>query len=140
MRNTPQPIRAEPNVTPMIDVMLVLLIIFMAVGPSLVSGFRAVPPTGMHLAAHPDEPTDAVIGIDAAGQLYFNRQQITEAALKARLIERFRLHGEDRVVYLRADGQLAYSRVQATMELASANGARVVGLVSELPPVVDRLR
>jgi biopolymer transport protein ExbD len=57
----------------MLDVMLVLLIIFMAVGPVLANGFPAAPPMGTHLSEHPDEPVDAVIGVDAAGRYYFNK-------------------------------------------------------------------
>jgi biopolymer transport protein TolR len=138
MRTAPARIRAEPNVTPMIDVMLVLLIIFMAVGPLLGAGFPVVPPQGTHLSAHPDEAADAVIGLDAAGRYYFNKQRVTEETLGARLAERFQAHAEDRVVYVRADKGLTYDRVQAAMELAAGAGARVVGLVSEQPPRTTR--
>ncbi|MEO5816280.1 MAG: biopolymer transporter ExbD [Gemmatimonadaceae bacterium] len=127
-------VRAEPNVTPMIDVMLVLLIIFMSVGPLLVTGIVAEPPTGLHLADHPDAPHDAVIGIDASGRLFLDRQPVSERVLAERLAERFRRAPNDRVVYVRADRDLAYARVQEAMALASTAGARVVGLVSVRPP------
>jgi biopolymer transport protein ExbD len=58
-------VRAEPNVTPMIDVMLVLLIIFMVVGPTLVDGFHAVPPEARYANRHPDEPGQVVVGSTA---------------------------------------------------------------------------
>src|SRR5215208_5828630 len=51
-------VKAEPNVTPMIDVMLVLLIIFMLVVPAIAAGFQAVPPQGVNLKAHPEENED----------------------------------------------------------------------------------
>jgi biopolymer transport protein ExbD len=138
MHTVPTRVRAEPNVTPMIDVMLVLLIIFMTVGPLLGAGFQAVPPQGTHLAAHPEESSDAVIGLDGAGRYYFNKERVTEEALVALLAEGFHTHGGDRVVYVRADKDLTYGRVHAAMELAASAGARVIGLVSEQPPVSTR--
>ena len=52
--NTGPGVKAEPNVVPMIDVMLVLLIIFMVVTPALAAGFQAEPPSGINLMAHPE--------------------------------------------------------------------------------------
>ena len=133
MSATPAALRAEPNVTPMIDVMLVLLIIFMIVAPLLVTGFRAEPPMGANLSSHPEEEFEAVIGIDAAGRYFYNRQPVSESVLIARLARRFQNGSEDRVVYLFADRSLAYSHVERAMELAEGAGARVVRLVTETP-------
>src|SRR6478752_4746588 len=55
-------VKAEPNVTPMIDVMLVLLIIFMVVTPALLAGFNAVPPQGQNLKDHPEDGGRAAPG------------------------------------------------------------------------------
>lgn len=130
-------VRAEPNVTPMIDVMVVLLIIFMAVGPTLVDGFRAVPPDARYANGHPEEPGEVVLGVDARGQLFLNKTPIDSATLRQRLATRFREHPNDRVVFLRADEALPYGQLQGTMELASKAGAEVVGLVSR-PPALKR--
>jgi biopolymer transport protein ExbD len=124
-------IRAEPNVTPMIDVMLVLLIIFMAVAPLLDTGMVATVPPAQHLNEHPEDATDAVIGLDVAGRLFFNKQPIAESALSARLLARFASKPGDRVVYLRADRGLSYEVVQGAMTIASDAGATVVGLITE---------
>ena len=78
-------VKAEPNVTPMIDVMLVLLIIFMLVIPAINAGFRAVPPQGQNLKPHPEEDTDQVLGIDATGQYYLNKKAIHNADLASML-------------------------------------------------------
>ena len=75
-----QNVKAEPNVTPMIDVMLVLLIIFMLVIPAITAGFQAVPPYGVNLKPHPEEDQDQVLGIDAQGQYYLNTKAIPNAA------------------------------------------------------------
>jgi len=126
-------VRAEPNVTPMIDVMLVLLIIFMVVGPTLVDGFGAVPPDARYATRHPDAPGEVVLGIDAHGQLYLDKVAIDSSTLRQRLGARFRQHPEDRVVFLRADESLPYGALQNTMDIASSAGAQVVGLVSRPP-------
>ncbi|HEY2851903.1 MAG TPA: biopolymer transporter ExbD, partial [Gemmatimonadaceae bacterium] len=61
-------VASTPNVTPMVDVMLVLLIIFMVVAPALLAGFTADPPQAQNIKDHPeDEQTDQVLGIDKAG-------------------------------------------------------------------------
>src|SRR6476660_5727856 len=78
-------VKAEPNVTPMIDVMLVLLIIFMLVIPAITAGFQAIPPTGVNLKPHPEEDQDQVLGIDANGQYYLNKKAIPNAELAQRL-------------------------------------------------------
>ena len=134
MTNTTASLRADPNVTPMIDVMLVLLIIFMIVVPLLVTGFRAELPKGANLAAHPEEKGDAVIGIDAAGRYFYNREPVSEAALVARLAQRFHGNSDARVAYVLADQSLPYGRVEAAMELAARAGVRVVSLISENRP------
>ena len=125
-------VRAEPNVTPMIDVMLVLLIIFMVVGPTLVEG-PAVPPEARYANRHPDEPGELTLGVDAQRRLYLDKQLVDSATLRRRLEARFREHPEDRVVFLRADESLPYEVLQRTMALASRAGAQVVGLVSRSP-------
>src|SRR5688572_21448717 len=75
-------VESTPNVTPMIDVMLVLLIIFMVVAPALMAGFNATPPEGVNLKDHPeDEQLDQVLGIDRDGQYYLNKRQIKNEEL-----------------------------------------------------------
>jgi biopolymer transport protein ExbD len=126
------PVRAEPNVTPMIDVMLELLIIFMVVGPSLVEG-PAVPPEARYANRHPDEPGEVTLGVDVQRRLYFNKVLVDSTTLRRQLETRFREHPDDRVVFLRADESLPYEVLQNTMALASGAGAQVVGLVSRAP-------
>ncbi len=77
-------VKAEPNVVPMIDVMLVLLIIFMVVTPAITSGFQAVPPDGINLKEHPEEDADVVLGIDKGGKYYLQKVAVTPEALPGR--------------------------------------------------------
>jgi biopolymer transport protein TolR len=127
-------VKAEPNVTPMIDVMLVLLIIFMIVTPLINAGFQAQPPQGVNLASHPEEPTDQVLGIDANGQYYLNKRAIPNAELPQRLQEIFNARTEDKILYLKADKDLEYSKVLEAIDIAAHNGVRVVGEISDQKP------
>ena len=125
-------VQSTPNVTPMIDVMLVLLIIFMVVAPALMAGFNATPPEGINLKDHPeDEQTDQVLGIDRDGQYYLNKREIKNADLPQLLKKIFDARVEDKILYLKADKTLDYSKVLDAIDIASKNGVRVVGMISD---------
>ena len=125
-------VESTPNVTPMIDVMLVLLIIFMVVTPALLAGFNATPPEGINLKDHPeDEQTDQVLGIDRDGQYYLNKKQIRNDDLPKLLKQIFDNRVEDKILYLKADKTLDYSKVLDALDIASKNGVRVIGMISD---------
>src|SRR3954469_14268811 len=125
-------VKAEPNVTPMIDVMLVLLIIFMVVTPALLAGFNAVPPTGQNLKDHPeDAENDQVLGIDRDGNYYLNKKPISKTAIEAEIKHIYDIRTSDKVMYIKADKELEYSKVVDATDMASKNGVRVVGLIGE---------
>ena len=65
------------NVVPMCDVMLVLLIIFMIVTPTLLQGFQATLPMGDNLLERPEDESRVIVGIDIEGNWYFNKKPIT---------------------------------------------------------------
>ncbi|HEY0970550.1 MAG TPA: biopolymer transporter ExbD [Gemmatimonadales bacterium] len=129
--STGSSIRSEPNVVPMIDVLLVLLIIFMIVIPQVSSGFTAVPPEGANLKPHPEEDTDQVLGIDRSGQYYLNRDAIPNDQLGARLRAIYGQERDDYIMYVKADKNLDYNRVLAALDTAAAAGVRVTGLITE---------
>ncbi len=125
-------VKAEPNVTPMIDVMLVLLIIFMVVTPALLAGFNAVPPQGQNLKDHPeDAETDQVLGIDRDGNYYLNKQPIAKTEIEARIKSIYETRTVDKIMYLKADKDLLYSKVVDATEMASKNGVRMLGLIGD---------
>lgn len=125
-------VQSTPNVTPMIDVMLVLLIIFMVVAPALMAGFNATPPEGINLKDHPeDEQTDQVLGIDREGQYYLNKRQIKNEDFPEMIKKIFETRTTDKILYLKADRTLDYSKVLDAIDLASKNGVRVVGMISD---------
>ena len=125
-------IKAEPNVTPMIDVMLVLLIIFMVVTPALLAGFNAVPPQGQNLKDHPeDAEADQVLGIDRDGNYYLNKKPIAKTAIEAEIKRIYDVRTADKVMYLKADKELLYSKVVDATDMAAKNGVRVLGLIGD---------
>jgi biopolymer transport protein ExbD len=127
-------VKSEPNVVPMIDVMLVLLIIFMVVTPALAAGFQAVPPAGINLKIHPEEDSDQVLGIDRDGQYFLNKQQLQNDKLAETLKRIYDVRTIDKILYIKADKDLAYEKVLDAMDIASQNGVRVVGAVSDQVP------
>jgi biopolymer transport protein TolR len=131
---TESSVNSTPNVVPMIDVMLVLLIIFMLVIPAVTAGFQAVPPQGVNLKPHPEEETDQVLGIDAQGQYFLNRQQIPNAELAQRLRAIFQEREIDRVLYVKAHKDLEYGKVLDALDIAAKNEVRVAGMISEQRP------
>ena len=125
-------VKAEPNVTPMIDVMLVLLIIFMVVTPALLAGFNAVPPQGQNLKDHPeDAENDQVLGIDRDGNYYLNKQPIAKTEIEARIKTIYDTRTVDKIMYLKADKDLLYSKVVDATEMAAKNGVRMLGLIGD---------
>ncbi|MBW7933726.1 MAG: biopolymer transporter ExbD [Gemmatimonadaceae bacterium] len=127
-------VKAEPNVTPMIDVMLVLLIIFMIVIPAVNAGFNAVPPQGQNLKPHPEEDADQVLGIDASGQYYLNKKAIKNDELGSLLKAIYDERTEDKIIYLKAHNQLKYEKVIDALDIAAKNGVRVTGMITDQIP------
>ena len=123
---------SEINVTPLVDVMLVLLIIFMVTAPLLVT---AVPLDLPAARAKPVEAQDAPIAlsIDAQGRLFLGEEPVAEGALAARLAPLAAARPDARVM-VRADRTLAYGRVLAVLGEVQAAGFRRVALVSSTAP------
>jgi len=124
-------VKAEPNVVPMIDVMLVLLIIFMVVTPALAQGFKATPPEGINIKTHPEEDSDQVLGIAVDGSFWLNKRPIAEDTLDETIKRIYDARSVDKILYIKADKDLKYKFVAKAMDLAAKNGVRVVGAVSD---------
>jgi biopolymer transport protein ExbD len=127
-------VKAEPNVTPLVDVMLVLLIIFMVIIPTLTSGLNAEPPQGVNLKKHPEEEGDQLLGIDRKGQYFLNRNPIRNDQLEQQLKRIYDVRETDKILYVRADRQLEYQKVQDAVDIAGKAGVRVTGLISDQTP------
>jgi biopolymer transport protein TolR len=119
---------AEINVTPLVDVMLVLLIIFMVTAPLLTSGVPIELPDSR---ANPldQEPDQVTISIDRQGGVFIDDQQIPAGALAERLAS-FNRGGKPPLVTLRADRGIDYGRVMAVMGELNHAGFNSISLVT----------
>ena len=127
-------IKSEPNVIPMIDIMLVLLIIFMIVTPLIANGFKATMPQGTNLEKRPEGDGEVVLGIDADGGYFINGVSIPAAALEDQLKAMFASRTEDKVLYFRADKDLQYAKIQEAVETSRRAGVRVMAAITEIKP------
>ena len=127
-------VTSEINMTPFVDIMLVLLIIFMVITPALLQGFQAVLPMGDNLLERPEEESRVVVGIDVDGDWYFNKRPIRKELMLPALQRAFAERPEDKVLYLKADAGLPYYDVLTMMDLGRDAGARVLAAVSESIP------
>jgi biopolymer transport protein ExbD len=125
-------VKSEPNVIPMIDIMLVLLIIFMIVTPLIASGFKATMPRGVNLTASPEGEGEVVLGIDEAGSYFLNGAPIPAAALEDQLAAIYAAREEDKILFFRADRTLKYSRIEEAVEVARRAGVRVLAAITEM--------
>ena len=127
-------IKAEPNVTPMIDVMLVLLIIFMIVIPAINAGFKAEPPKGINLKARPEDNAEVVLGIDSDGKYYLDKRPIKNETLFDQLKEIYDKRTTDKILYVKAHNEIKYVKVLEALDIAGKAGVRVTGMISEQRP------
>jgi biopolymer transport protein ExbD len=125
-------VNANINVTPMADVMLVLLIIFMITAPLIASGFQAQMPQGINLIKAEEQNDDVVLGVDRQGKLYLNtRPYPDEEQVLTTLTEIFAARTKDKILYLNADNQVRMERIQQVVALARRAGVRVLSAVTE---------
>ena len=124
-------VNSDINVTPMIDVMLVLLIIFMIVTPLIAAGFKATLPKGANLDKDPEGAEEVVVGIDAGGNFFLDGRAIEPEVLKEQLTAIYAARDTNKILYFKADNQLKYGRVQEAVEMARAAGVRVLHTVTE---------
>jgi biopolymer transport protein TolR len=122
---------AEINVTPLVDVMLVLLIIFMVTAPLLTSGVPVNLPDSRAKALDQDQqPTE--VSIDNTGAIFINKDPVDEAELDSRLEQIAAQSSADKPpqIFLRADRNLDYGRVMQVMGELNRAGLNRVALVT----------
>jgi biopolymer transport protein ExbD len=134
-------VAANINVTPMIDVMLVLLIIFMIVTPAITAGFQATLPRAKNPESREEADGEIRLGIDREGKFYLDitgasgkytgPRYISDEDLPGQLTALYAARTVDKILYLKADEGIDYGRVQAALEIARKAGVRVIGAIAE---------
>ena len=127
---------SEINVTPMVDVMLVLLVIFILTAPLITSAIRLDLPQseGGDAGASPQALS---LVVDAQSNLYLNDKPITPDALRLRLAEAAK-RNPNTELELRADQSVPYGRVVEAMGLAQKAGLSRIGFVAQTTPALTR--
>ena len=127
----PQPM-SDINMTPLIDVMLVLLVIFMITAPLMTSSLKLNLPQSD--AAQPsDTPTFIAVSIDASGHLFLADQEIDATALAQRVTQLAQANPQTEV-QLRADQAVPYGRVAELIGIVQKGGLTRIGFVAAPPP------
>jgi biopolymer transport protein TolR len=120
---------SEINVTPLVDVMLVLVVIFIITAPLLASSIKLDLP-GTDAAKPNDAPRFVSVAVDAKGQLFLNDKPVTSEDLALKLAESGK-QNPDTEVQLRADQTVPYSRIVEVMGAAQKAGLNRIGFVAE---------
>ncbi len=124
---------ADINVTPMADVMLVLLIIFMITTPLLQSGITVNLPKAKNPLDAPeaDSKEAVVIALNREGKLFLAKKQVMEEELYDFLLKKFSGGEINRTIFLKADTSLAYGRVVEIVNGCRRSGVERIGLMAE---------
>ena len=139
--STKTPVNANINVTPMIDVMLVLLIIFMIVTPLITAGFQASIPRALNPESREEKDGEIRLGIDKDGKFfldllgpggqYTGMRFISDEDLRNQLVAIYAARSADKILFLKADANIKYARVQEAIRIARKAGVRVIGAITE---------
>lgn len=122
---------SEINVTPMVDVMLVLLVVFMVSAPLMTAGVPVdLPKTDASQMVGQDEPL--VISVNAKGEVFLQETQITLEQLVPRL-EAITQNKKDTRIFVRGDKAIAYGQVMEVMGTVNLAGFTRVALLTQLP-------
>ena len=126
-------VTSDINVTPMADIMLVLLIIFMITTPLLQTGITVnLPKAKNPLQAEGAESKDAtVVALDRQGRVFLGKSQTTETALMDALTKKFSGGEINKVMFLKADTAVLYGRVVESVNECRKTGVERIGLMTE---------
>ena len=125
---------ADINVTPMVDVMLVLLIIFMVIAPMLQSGVSVALPKSKYPEPDPNiiKDTSAVVAIPTDGEFFIGREKVTQTDIPARIKNILKdKPAPDQVVYIKSGKEVKYGTVVSIIDAIRDAGFDRIGLVAE---------
>jgi len=123
-------VKSDINVTPLVDVMLVLLIIMMIVAPLLQQGVSVKLPVATNTSEKPDTQEQTVLAIDSNRRLYLNAVPVLKDDLQRRVTDILE-NKKDRIVIIKADEDVEYSAVMDAMDALRASGIEDMGLITD---------
>jgi biopolymer transport protein ExbD len=123
-------VKSDINVTPLVDVMLVLLIIMMLVAPMLQKGVDVKLPSAANTVDKPETQGQTVVGIQANKQVYLNSVPVRQSDLASRVADVVESQAE-KVVLIKADEDVDYATVMETMDNLRSAGIEDMGLITE---------
>ena len=126
--------KSDINVTPLVDVMLVLLIIMMLIAPMLQKGANVQLPVAGNTVAKPDNQTQTVVAVDSANQLWINGLQVN----KGEFVDRIKTILEDKAdktVLIKGDKDASYAAIMQAMDYLHEAQIEDIGLITD--PKVD---
>ena len=122
-------VKADINVTPLVDVMLVLLIIMMLITPMLNQGVAMRLPEATNSIDKPTTQDNTVIAISKDGSVYLNAKPVSEAELTTKINEALE-NKKEKTVFINADEEASYSAIMATMDQLRQAGVEDIGLIT----------
>ena len=125
-------VKSDINVTPLVDVMLVLLIIMMIIAPLLQKGVDLILPPAAHTAEKPDTSDQTTVYIDKQGALYINALPYQEVQVVPKLVSILEEKSE-KTVYLKGDRDASYAAIMKMMDALRAAKIDSVALITEKP-------
>jgi|SRR5436190_9066597 len=123
-------VKSDINVTPLCDVMLVLLIIMMIVAPLLQQGVAVTLPKAGNTVDKPETQGQTVVALSRDKTLYLNAKPITEAELATKITELLE-NQKEKIVLIKADEEVEYGAVMATMDQLRQAGIEDIGLITD---------
>jgi biopolymer transport protein ExbD len=123
-------VKADINVTPLVDVMLVLLIIMMLVAPMLQQGVSVKLPTASNTVDKPEVQGQTVVAIGRDKSMYLNAKPVQEGEMAAKVNELLE-NAKEKIVLIKADEEVEYGAVMAAMDQLRQAGIEDIGLITE---------
>jgi len=123
-------VKADINVTPLVDVMLVLLIIMMLVAPMLQQGVSVKLPTATNTVDKPEVQGQTVVAIGRDKQMYLNAKPVQESEMATKVNELLE-NAKEKIVLIKADEEVEYGAVMAAMDQLRQAGIEDIGLITE---------